>query len=175
MFITNQGEAPAQIRQSLEAGDYGTAERLAHTAKGVSGNIGAVSLQELAAVVEKAIKDGESLEAIEGLLTSFAEAHTLLIGRLRELFPVQDSGEKPGGTATPVGREQGVAACKKLAELLANDDSEAVDLLDDRSELLRGILGADQFRSIEKALKDYDFEKALGLLRAHAEKIKIEL
>jgi len=44
-----------------------------------------------------------------------------------------------------------------------------------RSELLRGILGANEFRSIEKALKDYDFEKALILLRGQAEKMKIEL
>ncbi|MFA5181549.1 MAG: response regulator [Syntrophales bacterium] len=175
MFIANQGEAPVQIRQRLDAGDYGTAERLAHTAKGVSGNIGAVDLQELAAKVEKAIKNGESREAIEGLLVPFAEAHALLISRLRDILPGQESGAKTGGMVAQVDREQGIAACKKLAELLANDDSEAVDLLDERSELLSGILGADQFISIEKALKDYDFEMALELLRRQAEKIKIEL
>jgi two-component system sensor histidine kinase/response regulator len=175
MFITNQGEVSAQIRQSLDAGDYATAERLAHSAKGVSGNIGAVNLQELAARVEKAIKDGDSREAIERLLTPFAEAHALLISRLLEALPVQDSVEKPGGQAALVDRAQGMAACKKLAELLNGNDSEAVDLLDEKSDLLRGILGADLFRSIEKALKDYDFEKAMELLRAQAEKGKIEL
>ena len=56
MYIENQGEAPARIRQSLTGGDYETAQRLAHTAKGVSGNIGATEVQELAARVEKAIK-----------------------------------------------------------------------------------------------------------------------
>jgi two-component system, sensor histidine kinase and response regulator len=167
MFIANQGEAPAQIRQSLDASDYTTAERLAHTAKGVSGNIGAGELQELAARVEKAVKDGESREAIDELLVPFAEAHALLITRLREALPAVDSGEKPGGTTAPADRGQGIAACKKLAELLANDDSEAVDLLDEKSELLKGVLGVDSFRSVEKALKDYDFEKALTLLREH--------
>ena len=175
MFLTNQVDAPAQIRQSLESGDYGTAERLAHTAKGVSGNIGAVELQELAAKVEKAVKDGEGREAVEELLAPFAEAHALLISRLREFLPGPNSGEKPAGTAATVDREEGLAACKKLAALLANDDSEAVDLLDDKSDLLQGALGTGPFRSIEKALKDYDFEKALELLREQAEKTNIEL
>jgi hypothetical protein len=114
--------------------------------------------------VEKAVKDGESREAVEGLLSPFAAAHALLVARLREALPVTDPVEKPSGTATPVDREEGLAACKKLAALLANDDSEAVDLLDDKRDLLKGVLGAGPFSSIEKALKDYDFEKALTLL-----------
>ena len=174
-YIDNQSEAPAQIRQSLDTGDYETAERLAHTAKGVSGNIGATRLQELAAAVEKAIKDKECTEIIDGLLSPFADAHALLIKGLQEALPTAKSAGEPDATAAPVDREQGVAACKALAELLGNDDSEALDLLDLRSELLRGILGANEFRSIEKALKDYDFEKALILLRGQAEKMKIEL
>jgi HPt (histidine-containing phosphotransfer) domain-containing protein len=176
MFLTNQGDAPVQIRRTLDAGDYGTAERLAHTAKGVSGNIGATELQELAARVEKAVKDGESREAVEGLLVPFAEAHALLISRLREFLPGQDSETQPlGGVAATVDREEGIAACKKLAALLANDDSEAVDLLDDKSGLLKGVLGIGPFKSIEKSLKDYDFEKALELLRGQAKKTNIEL
>ncbi len=175
MFITNQGDAPVQIRRSLDAGDNATAERMAHSAKGVSGNIGATTLQELAAVVEKAIKDGENREAIEDLLVPFSEAHTLLMAHLRQALPEQDSKEIPAGTDAQMDRGPGLAACKQLAEFLANDDSEAVDLLDERSEHLRGILGIEPFRSIEKALKNYDFEKALELLRTQAEKNKIEL
>jgi two-component system sensor histidine kinase/response regulator len=167
MFLTNQGDAPAQIRRSLDDGDYGTAERLAHTAKGVSGNIGATELQELAAKVEKAVKDGESREAVEGLLIPFAAAHALLVSRLRDFLPGPDSGEKPAGTAATVDREEGLAACKKLAALLANDDSEAVDLLDEVAELLSGLFGAGPFHEIEKATKDYDFEKALTLLKKY--------
>jgi len=174
-YIDNQGEAPGQISRSLAAGDYVTAERQAHTAKGVSGNIGATQLQELAARVEKAVKDGESREAIEGLLVPFAEAHALLIAGLRDALPARESIEQQDGPAAPVDREQAFKACRKLAALLTNDDSEAVDLLDEKCDLLRSILGVDQFRSIEKALKDYDFEKALELLRAQAEKSNIGL
>jgi len=177
MFITNQGDAPVQIRQSLDAGDNATAERLAHSAKGVSGNIGATGLQALAAVVEKAIKEGQPREQIEKVLVPFAEAHGIMMAHLKEALPAQETGEAEGAgaKAAPMDRQKATQACKKLAELLANDDSEAVDLLNDESDHLRNILGADPFRSIEKAIKDYDFETALELLRGQAQNNHIQL
>ena len=174
-YIDNQASLPAKIRHRLDADDYGTAERLAHTAKGVNGNIGAMNLQELAAQVEKAIKNGEDRQAIEDLLAPFAEAHALLIAGLLKALPVREAGEKPGSTVSSADREQGVAACKTLAELLANDDSKVMKLLDQKRDLLYGVLGVDPFGHIEKAVKDYDFEKALELLQAQAEKSHIEL
>jgi two-component system sensor histidine kinase/response regulator len=174
-YIDNQGQAPVQIRESLAAGDDATAERQAHTAKGVSGNIGATGVQELAARVEKAIKTHESREVIEALIVPFAEAHARLMADLREALPAPEAAQEPDGAASPADREQGVAACRELAALLANDDSEAVDLLDQKHELLRTVLGAGPFLSIEKALKDYDFEKALQLLRDQADKSELKL
>jgi two-component system sensor histidine kinase/response regulator len=168
MFITNQGEVSAQIRQSLDTGDFGTAERLAHSAKGVSGNIGAIGLQERAAKVEKAIKEGQPREEIDKMLIPFAESHAELIAHLKEALPAQEISEVAGSEATPVNREKAAAVYKKLVELLTNDNSEAVDFLDGESDLLRSILGTKQFVSIEEAIKQYDFEKALELLKSQA-------
>ncbi|MDQ5985713.1 MAG: Sensor histidine kinase RcsC [Syntrophus sp. SKADARSKE-3] len=164
MFITNQGDAPAQIRGSLDAGDNGTAERLAHSAKGVSGNIGASGLQAMAAAVEKAIKEGRPRDEIEEVLIPFADAHGEMISRLREVLSVHEAG-KEAVTATAAGdTEKAAAACKKLYEFLKNDDSEAVDFIDEANELLRSRLGINPFQEIEKAVKNYDFEKALMLM-----------
>ena len=168
MFVTNQGDAPEQIRRSLDGGDMETAERLAHTAKGVSGNIGATELQELAARLEKGIKDRLPEEEMEKLLIAYGEAHAVLVGCLREVtVPPPAVPESAKDEAVPVDREEAAAALKKLGDLLANDDSEAVDYLDEAGELLRGLLGMSKFRAVEKAAKDYDFEKALTLLREH--------
>jgi two-component system sensor histidine kinase/response regulator len=175
MFITNQGEAPAQIRQSLDSGDHETAERLAHSAKGVSGNVGATGLQEMAAKVEKAIKEGQPREDIEKVLVPFAEAHAILIVLLKKALPAQEIREVAGPEITPVNREKAVAACKRLTELLTNDDSEAVDFLDGESDVLRGMLGTKQFAFIEEAIKQYDFEKALGLLKKQLDDLDIEV
>jgi PAS domain S-box-containing protein len=174
-YIENQGDAPAQIRRSLEGGDTATAERQAHTAKGVSGNIGATAIQELAGRVEHAIKTQQSPEEIESLMVPFTEAHDKLMTGLRAAFPAPNAGGGTTADASSVDRTQAAAACKKLADLLANDDSEAVDVINQLGDLLRGVLGANQFRAIEKATKDYDFENALELLREQSKRCGIEI
>ena len=165
-YMDNQGQAPAQIRQSLDAGDYGTAERLAHTSKGVAGNIGASQLQELAAALEKAIREGRPLEEIGAALDPFATAHSKLIGGLMEAFPAAAAREE----TEEVDQAKAAAVCEKMMEFLTNDDSEAVDYLDTENDALRSILGTKQFGPFEHALTQYDFEKALELMTPLSEK-----
>jgi PAS domain S-box-containing protein len=174
-YIENQCDAPAQIRRSLKAGDYGTAERQAHTAKGVSGNIGATQLQELAARVEKAIKEHDTGESIENLIIPFAEAHSKLIAGLRDALFVPDPGGNAIADVVQFDRDEAVLACKKLSGLLENDDSEASDIISEAGDLFRGILGINPYRAIEKATRDYDFEKALKLLKEQAKNNGIKL
>ncbi len=166
MFITNQGDTPAQIRQSLDAGDNATAERLAHSAKGVSGNIGATDLQGMAAVVEKAIKEGRPREEIEKTILPFAEAHGKMMARLREALPVNAVQEEAGN----VDKEKATKVYKKMMDLLTNDDSEAADYLKEEEGSLRHILGADHFEPFEHAIQQYDFAKALEFMKSQAEK-----
>ena len=62
-FVEQQGPALGQITEALAKGDIALAERLAHTLKGVAGNIGAKSVQFAAGALEKHIRskaaDGE--------------------------------------------------------------------------------------------------------------------
>ncbi len=44
-FAAKEGNAAAQISNALEAGDFKLAERIAHTVKGVAGNIGITEVQ----------------------------------------------------------------------------------------------------------------------------------
>jgi two-component system, sensor histidine kinase and response regulator len=62
------------IREALAADDRITAERLAHTLRGIAGTLGAKILQELASLLESSIKKGES-----------GEVDTLLAGVDKEL------------------------------------------------------------------------------------------
>ncbi|ADE11398.1 response regulator [Sideroxydans lithotrophicus] len=66
-FRVNQLSTADQIRAALAAGDAKTAERLAHTLKGIAGTLGAESLQQQAELLENNIKNG-SLGDIESLL-----------------------------------------------------------------------------------------------------------
>jgi len=165
-YIENQGQAPAQIRQSLVEDDYATAERQAHTAKGVSGNIGATQLQGLAAALEKAIREKAPREEIGTMLETFGAEHGKLIAGLTEAFPVAAAPE----AADEVDKAKAAEVFEKMMELLTNDDSEAVDYLDAESDSLRAIMGTGRFAPFESAIKQYDFEKALGVFKPQAER-----
>ena len=69
-FAGNQAETAREIAAALDAGDMETAQRLAHTIKGVAGNIGAQSLFETASRLDKALKDA-SAETARQLLPGF--------------------------------------------------------------------------------------------------------
>ncbi|MEO5363017.1 MAG: response regulator, partial [Magnetococcus sp. DMHC-8] len=67
-FRSNQGEAGTAIRDALAGDDVATAERLAHTVKGVAGAIGATALAEQAGRLESAIRELAGPAQIEPLL-----------------------------------------------------------------------------------------------------------
>jgi two-component system, sensor histidine kinase and response regulator len=169
-FIGNQQDAPLQIRRALETDDRTTAERLAHTAKGVSGNIGAVELQMMAADLEKAIRENQSPADIEAKLVPYAEAQAKFITLLTEALPA------PTETVdrSPVDVAKALEVCRKLADLLANDDSEAVKILKEEQGLLRGFLGKNHFGSFENAVNQFDFAKALEILKQVSADRKIQ-
>jgi HPt (histidine-containing phosphotransfer) domain-containing protein len=67
-FRLNQPGTVSGIRESLASNDRQTAERLAHTLKGIAGTLGAESLQSLAEQLENNIKK-ESFGELDSLLT----------------------------------------------------------------------------------------------------------
>jgi two-component system, sensor histidine kinase and response regulator len=67
-YVASQEPAAREMRQALAAGDRAAIERLAHTIKAVSGNIGATRVQERAASLETGIREGRDLRDLEQLL-----------------------------------------------------------------------------------------------------------
>jgi CheY-like chemotaxis protein len=61
-FVPSQGAAVQSIRNALAADERETAERLAHTLKGVASSVGALLLAESASWLEQALRRGESGE-----------------------------------------------------------------------------------------------------------------
>ncbi len=152
-FAEGQRNATEQIRQSLARGDTATAERIAHTLKGIAGNVGATGIQNEAAVVEHGIRDGREVEAgLDRLARSLAE----LIGYLeRDLPPpVHHEQEEPGQAATVVER---------LRRLLIDNDPEAEEVMAEHLELLSRLLQG-QGDAFIRCVRAFDFDKALALL-----------
>ena len=92
-YSTGQREVPRQITQAIETGDMVTAERLAHTLKGVSGSVGAVGVAVLAETVENAIRSKQEGVQLQDWITVLDQALAVLIGQLdsRILEPASES------------------------------------------------------------------------------------
>jgi PAS domain S-box-containing protein len=64
-FVAAEADFPARLAQAIEASDWSTAERMAHTLKGVAAQIGAGPLRALAASLESAIRHAAPAAALQ--------------------------------------------------------------------------------------------------------------
>jgi two-component system sensor histidine kinase/response regulator len=170
-YVASQEHVPASIKAALNVRDYETAERLAHTAKGVAGNIGASELQAIAATLEKLIKEKSADKLIEPQLTLFTSKLAGVIEHIKVVLLPDEHKPNP----EMLDAEKTIHIISRLAELLLNDESDALDVLDEHPELLRYVLGDELFVKFEQAVRSFDFERAHQLLRMIGPKLKISL
>ncbi|MEO6856347.1 MAG: response regulator [Rhodoferax sp.] len=154
-FATGQAQATRHIADALQAADSATAERLAHTLKGVAGNIGASSLQHAAGLLEAAIHTRQPHEAL------LEPVHTQLAALVAALHAAL-----PAPAALTEGDQAQLApVLAQLRHLLAEDDSDASELFLQHSALLQAALGSTH-TTVASAMAEYDFDAALQALNA---------
>jgi two-component system sensor histidine kinase/response regulator len=162
-FAAGQGDAVTHIRAALDADDWPTAERLAHTTKGVAANISLVPVQQAALALEAAIKARQSRHQIEPLLDACEQALQRFVSDLLVLAPLPVAAPLLGA----VDAAQVASVCQQLAAWLAEDNMQASDLLVEHDQLLRAAWGV-VYPDIEAAIRNFDYEVALVHLKAFA-------
>jgi two-component system sensor histidine kinase/response regulator len=167
-FIEDQGQTLVRIRQSLDKGDRVTAERLAHTTKGVSGNIGASVVQEKAAVVEAAIRNNEPSETLEPKLQALDEVLSVMLSSLSTVPGVAVEIPAPVSSGDPA---KGRIILKKLITLLENSDSDAGELFENNRKDLLAVISSSELDTVARAIEGFDFEKAEGICRRAIENV----
>ena len=153
-FKEKYNDAIGPIEAAAAQNDYATVEYLAHTLKGVAGNIGATELYKLAAAIEDAaVKELGSEE--------------LITQAKLELQQVQESLteiEAPKTAEIPFDPEQ----CKKqLAQLKAeveNYDVAAIDTIQALLPMTEHQPLSQTLRSVMAKIEVYDFDEAALLL-----------
>ena len=158
-FIIGQKPATAKILKALKSNSWESAERYVHTLKGVSGTIGATNLQQLAKRLETAIKKRLPREEIDARLDALKMPLASLITQLEQQLP-----EERARTVVVVDRIKLKAVCDRLAAMLADDDAEAVDLLDSNADLFN-VAFPSHYRRIDDGIRSFDFEAALSALK----------
>ena len=176
-FRNNQGGAVAAIREASAAGDRMTAERLAHTLKGVAGTIGAEALQESAQTLESAIR-GEAAEGrLEARLAETARLLDQVCADIARVLPraKPDVGVKhaPEAVAQTVSRRD--ALFRQAAGQLAIFDAAVENTLAALAGLPLSPKAAAIVREIGKKVAAYDFEGAARELQQSAQQLGIAL
>ncbi|MEG3637830.1 PAS domain S-box protein [Magnetococcus sp. PR-3] len=158
-FVTNQSDFEATFRAAWQAEDLATATRHAHTLKGVAGNLGATEVQQAAKLLETACMEdpagiGASLDHLLPVLEQ-------VLAGLENLSLAQ-------AASTPATPSLDLAQLKPLLvsirEKLVDDDSEALEDMDQLEPLVAGTALADLLKQVIEPVQEYEFEQALDAL-----------
>ena len=149
------------VLRAVDAQDWDTAVRTAHTTKGVCGNIGASHTQALADGLEQALKERASRDTLDALALQLRNSLEPLVQSLVDWLP---SEAQPQQTVA-VDEAELERVCTRLRALCADMDSDAEDLLNQHEALLRTAL-AKHFPAIGEAIRGFDFDQAVEQLDA---------
>jgi two-component system sensor histidine kinase/response regulator len=159
-FSADQINAVSDIKRALDISDYLTAQRVAHTLKGTCGSIGATEIQKIAGEVEGQCLDKIQAEKIIKNLDLIQPKLISIIDSIKKTLPE----DKKLTSTTTFDDSQIKPLINKLSELLANDDTEANDLLEKSQEVFIQYFGKEMFSKISDTLRNFDFESALNLV-----------
>jgi len=163
-YVAGQSGTVAALREALAAGDRETATRLAHTTKGVSGNIGATVVQQQADELETALQQGAPLEQTTPLVDALAQHLQPLVAAIAaqlEQPPKQADGPAVDQAATPAAIDEAklAAVTQRLRKLLEDMDSEASEWIQTHAGLLSAAY-PEHFTAIRQAVENFEFDDA---------------
>ena len=159
-FVEQQGMAAAQVRGALAAGDPAQAARVAHSLKGVAGNIGAKAVHAAAGGLETLIRERAPGAEVDASIRGVAEALDRLVRGLRAaLEPAAAEGAQPPA-ALPVEPRQSLEVATRLRTLLSQFDPGAVGFLEANHAALRPLFEADDWLRFERLISAYGFADA---------------
>jgi two-component system sensor histidine kinase/response regulator len=174
-FRRGHQDAAQEIGAAFRSGDMDTAGRLAHTAKGVSGNLGAEGLYLVAAELEKAIKEGR--ENIDHPLADFSAHLTTVMEGIKVLEEGLSSRQAPEmpGAETEVNKKTVKALLQEIARLLESDLKEAMDRLETLRQHLAHSPAHEGFKRLERQVEGFDMDGALKSVEDIARAMDIAL
>jgi signal transduction histidine kinase/CheY-like chemotaxis protein/HAMP domain-containing protein len=166
-FVEQQGPIVSQITGSLAAGDVELAGRLAHTAKGVAGSIGARQVQAAAGEVEKLIRDRAPDAQVNPAAQRLSAVLDPLVTALRAALDSPDAAAPPAAIASErPDPARSRDAASQLARLLADLDPGAADFIADNRAALGPLFADGDWTAFERLVHDYAFSDAQAQLEA---------
>jgi two-component system, sensor histidine kinase and response regulator len=152
-FLNDHAQDPARIAAALQAQDLAQAALVSHSLKGVAGNLGALRVEQAAALLEGQLGSGtaDPSAALQNLTVAVSEL-------VRELSPRLETAA-PDGLSPALDLQALTALGHDLAQLMHDGDPAAQDLSAAQEALLRQAFGraAEAFMD---SLRRFDFDEA---------------
>jgi len=163
-FADQQAAAPAQIAEALARNDSAVAERLAHTVKGVAGNLGAGAVQTAAAALEKAIASRDPSAALTPQLQEFRSVLESFVNRLLAALPPAAAAPVLSSPGMPADPQQAKRVVQEMIALLNNFDPAAGECLEANRDVFRVLFPGENFAGFEQQVGGFAFAEALAIL-----------
>jgi PAS domain S-box-containing protein len=172
-YAEEQEGSADRIREAWRKGDKALAERLAHTLRGVSGNIGASEVQEAAAELECPFGDDYDERRAEEMLGRLTLVLGSTVSRIRSALGDRPAKRENVSLGTIVVQAS-ADVMERLMRYIEEGDCEAAEYLGKESDQVAARLGPDDFGKIEAALRIYDFPAARLVLQPRLDRKKIQ-
>ncbi|MFO1496163.1 MAG: response regulator, partial [Lysobacterales bacterium] len=153
---------PDEIATALSAGDAMTAERLAHTLRGVAGNLGAGGVQAAATSLEQALAARAEPSVLQPLQSQLAQRLDALIAQLRPLLT--DSAAARAAPLPDAAEQQQIL--QSMLAALDQFDVAASELLNTHAALFRALLAPPQYAELVQHIEGYQYPEAHCMLQA---------
>ena len=162
-FTVSQKSAMTELEDALRRNDRATAVRIAHTLKGLAGNIGAEGLQEKAAALERVIGQNVPRKTVQTAVNETRSMLSFLIHELERALPAQAAAAMPAGPVSSAGELRGVLTTLRPMVLSRKPKKCAAALSEYRRcvwpEPLR-----ENAAALETKVLKYQYQEALAIL-----------
>ncbi|HTS65750.1 MAG TPA: Hpt domain-containing protein, partial [Candidatus Acidoferrales bacterium] len=141
--------------------------RIAHTVKGVAGNLGIGAVQKAAEGVEHAIRNGDT--NVSGLLEQFETVLQPVAAAIRRGLE-ETAPAAPEAGRGPFDPKAAADAMANLKKLIDANDGGATDAFPALESALAGTIDRTKLDALRQALDDFDFDAAgatLAEIAAH--------
>jgi CheY-like chemotaxis protein len=161
-FALKHADAAAEIAAALDKDNREDAGRMAHTVKGVAGNLSITEVHAAAQQLERAIR--ESLASISTDLERFRSRMQSSAAAIRQALGDSGSSCAEQRPVAMFSADRAETAIKHLRELLDACDGNAGDAAAELIDAARGKASMDDLEALNAAIRDFDFEGALARL-----------
>lgn len=164
-YVLNEKDVFINIEKLLLEGDWCSAERLAHTLKGLSGSIGATEIQAKAAEMETEIRKRTAYDELKPIIKETSIMLGKMIGYLENILPEEKDIHKIEGS---------VSECEDLINILEElkpfiekrKPKKCAEVMERYKKLVWPCEIKEQAELLQKLTLKYKFKDAMNILEA---------